>query len=345
MRSTAAGRSVRSGRLGGFLAALAFAASALAGVACSTAPAAAQATVKFGYLADPSHEAVMWAIRNGKVKSDKVKVEATPLDISALIQATAARTYDIIQTAAMAVPRAREKGLDLRIVGTGLRYHTAGEGAGIWVKKDSPIKSAADLKGRKLGVYSLGSAGTTLIRIALADVHGLNVAIKGGDMELIELPAPALPAALATGRIDAATLIHAQAYKAGQTGEFVTITQTAGDLTKKTGVRMVSAVLAGYGEKLDAAPDTYKDFLRTLHASMRYAVEHPDEVFTAVGTDTNTEPGFFKAWFSRFSDFPVLLAKDDVKAVELLWKRAIELGILKSAPPVMDTVWKAAVPE
>jgi NitT/TauT family transport system substrate-binding protein len=307
------------------------------------APARAQTTVKFGYLADPSHEAVMWALKHGKVTSDKIKVEATPLNISALIQATAARTYDVIQTAAMAIPRARERGLDLRIIAAGLRYHSSGEGAAIWVKKGSPIKTAADLKGKKLGVYSLGSAGITLIRIALADVHGLNVAVRGGDVEFVEMPAPALPAALASGRIDAATLIHAQAFKAMGGDEFVPIVQTAGDLTKKFGVRMVSAVLAGYGEKLDANPDAYKEFLRVLHASVQYALQHQDEVFPAVAKETNTEPAFFKAWFTRFSEFPAELTRNDIKAVELLWKRSIELGILKKAPPVMDTVWKPAV--
>ena len=319
----------------------------LGGVVAATivasAAANAQTTVKFGYLADPSHEAVMWALKNGKVKSDKVRVEATPLNISALIQATAAKSYDVIQTAAMAIPRARERGLDLRIVAAGLRYHASGEGAGIWVKKDSPIKSVADLKGKKLGVYSLGSAGITLIRIALADVHGLNVAVRGGDIEFVEMPAPALAAALASGRIDAATLIHAQAFKAMQENDFVAITQTAGDLTKKFGVRMVSAVLAGYGEKLDADPDVYKEFLRVLHASVQYALKNPGEVYPAVAKATNTNPEFFKAWFSRFSDFPAELTKDDVKAVELLWKRAIELNILKKAPPVMETVWKPAM--
>jgi ABC-type nitrate/sulfonate/bicarbonate transport system substrate-binding protein len=306
-------------------------------------PAAAQTTVTFGYLADPSHEAVMWALRNGKVKSDTVKIEATPLDISALIQATAARTYDVVQTAAVAVPRARERGLDLRIVGTGLRYHTSGEGAGIWVGKASTAKSVADLKGKKLGVYSLGSAGITLIRIALADVHGFNVAVRGGDIEFVEMPAPALPAALAAGRIDAATLIHAQAFKALQTGEFVAVTQTAADLTKKFGVRMVSAVLAGYGEKLDAKPDVYREFLRVLQASMEYALKNPAEVFPAVGKDTGTDPEFFKAWFTRFSDFPVRLTGDDIKAIDLLWKRAVELDILKAVPPATDTVWKPAL--
>jgi NitT/TauT family transport system substrate-binding protein len=306
-------------------------------------PVQAQTTVTFGYLADPSHEAVMWAVRNGKVKSDQVKIEGTPLDISALIQATAARSYDVVQTAAVAVPRARERGLDLRIVGAGLRYHTSGEGAGIWVKKDSPFKSVADLKGKKLGVYSLGSAGITLIRIALADVHGFNVAVRGGDIEFVEMPAPALPAALASSRIDAATLIHAQAFKALQTGEFVAITQTAQDLTAKFGVRMVSAVLAGYGEKLDSRPEVYKEFLRVLHASMEYALKNPGEVFPAVAKEANTDPAFFKAWFTRFSEFPVLLTQDDIKAIGLLWKRSVELGILKDVPPVMDTVWKPAI--
>jgi NitT/TauT family transport system substrate-binding protein len=315
----------------------------LAASVATSAPANAQTTVKFGYLADPSHEAVMWALKNGKVTSDKVKVEATPLNISALIQATAAKSYDVIQTAAMAIPRARERGLDLRIVAAGLRYHASGEGAGIWVKKGSPIKTTADLKGKKLGVYSLGSAGITLIRIALADVHGLNVAVRGGDIEFVEMPAPALPAALASGRIDAATLIHSQAFKAAQNDDFVVITQTAGDLSKKFGVRMVSAVLAGYGEKLDADPDVYKEFLRVLHASVSYALKNQAEVFPAVAKETNTDPEFFKAWFTRYSDFPAELTKSDVKAVELLWKRSIELGILKQAPPVMETIWQPAI--
>jgi NitT/TauT family transport system substrate-binding protein len=305
--------------------------------------AQAQTKITFGYLADPSHEAALWALRNGKVKSDTIVVESTPLNISALIQATAAKTYDIIETAAVAVPRARERGLDLRIVGTGLRYHKSGEGSGIWVKKGSPIKTVADLKGKKLGVYSLGSAGITLIRIALADVHGFNVNVRGGDVEFLEMPAPALPAALASGSIDAATLIHAQAYKAMQTGEFVPITQTAEDLTKKFGVRMVSAVLAGYGDKLDANAAAYTEFLRLVHASTEYAQAHPDEVFPAVGKETKTDPEFFKVWFSRFSEFPVLLSKDDIKAIGLLWKRSIEMGILKGAPPVEQAIWKPAL--
>ena len=90
------------------------------------------------------------------------------------------------------------------------------------------------------------------------------------------MPAPALPAALAAGRIDAATLIHAQAFKALQTGEFVAVTQTAADLTKKFGVRMVSAVLAGYGEKLDAKVTNIDNANRRVTLSIK-ALEIEDE--------------------------------------------------------------------
>lgn len=310
-------------------------------------PFAAQAKeqVTFGYLADPSHEAVMWALRNGKVKSDLIDVVATPLEIPALIQATSARTYDVIQTAAMAIPPARARGLDLLIMGAGLRYHMSGEGAGIWVKKDSPIKTIADLKGKRLAVYSLGSAGITLVRIALNEVYGLNVSLKGGDLTFVELPAPAMPAALATDKVDAATLIHAQAFNAMKTGEFRAIAQTAHDLTDSFKVRMVSAVIAGYGDKLRAKPKVYREFQRVVRASVDYAKQHPDEVYTAVGKQFNIDPAFFDAWFSRFSDYPVLLSAQDVTAIDLLWKKSKDLDILKAYPPIQESIWDQALRE
>ena len=70
---------------------------------------------------------------------------------------------------------------------------------------------------------------------------------------------------------------------------------------------MVSAVLAGYGEKLEAKPAAYREFLRLLHASLDYALDAPGRGVPAVGKETNIDPAFFKAWFTRFSEFPVLL--------------------------------------
>lgn len=192
-------------------------------VSFSITPVVAQekTTVTFGYLADPSHEAALYALRKGLVVSDTVHVEATPLDVAALQQATAARTFDVIQTAAMAVPRAKARGLPLEVIGTGLRNHKSGASGGIWVPADSQIRDVRDLKGKRLAVYSMSSAGITLTRLALHHKWGLNVAAPGGDIQFVELPAPAMPAALAAGRVDAATLVHSQAYQASQTNNSV----------------------------------------------------------------------------------------------------------------------------
>ena len=307
--------------------------------------ALAKEVVKFGYLSDPSHEAVMWALKKGKVKSDSIEVQADALQIPALIQATIAQTYDVVQTAGMAIPRARSKGLDLRIIGTALRYHKAGEGADIWVRQDSPLQTAGDLKGKKLAVYSLGSSGITLIRIALANSHGFNVSLKGGDIEFVEMPPPGMPAALESGTIDAATLIHAQAFKAQNTNAFRSIVSTAPDNYNEFGVRMVSAVLAGYGKKLDAKPEVHREFLRLLHASVEYAKANPDEVFGSVAEATGTDVEFFKRWFSEYSDFPVLMSQEDMTAIQTLWDQAKTLGMLKESPDISGTVWSETLKE
>ena len=127
----------------------------------------------------------------------------------------------------MAIPRAKSKGLDLEVLATGLRSHNKKHSGDIWVRKDSPIRTADDLKGKKIGVYSLNSTGITLVRIALWKKYGHNVSFQGGDSEWVQVPAPSIPAALASDQIDAGTLIHAQAYKAMRSGDFRSVVAAA----------------------------------------------------------------------------------------------------------------------
>ena len=303
----------------------------------------AKQVLSFAYLADPSHDAVLWALRHGKVTSDTVEITATSMDIPGMLQAIPARTYDIVETAALALPRARQRGLDVRIIGAALRSGASGEGGAIWVRNDSPIRSVDDLKGKKLGVFSISSAGITLVRIALAEAHGFNVAARGGDIEFIEVPPPAMPAALQTGRVDAATLIHAQAYLAMKDGNFRPVVETGKDLNKLFGVQMDSAVLAGYGDKLDADPKLYQDAMKLLLASKDYALAHPDEVFDAVAKDDNVDPDFFKVWFGRYAEFPVAISDNDIKALDILYQEAIKLKILDKAPSAASIVWSEAL--
>jgi NitT/TauT family transport system substrate-binding protein len=235
------------------------------------APAAAKDTISFAYLLDPAYDAVVWPLTHGKVTSDTVDVQVKSLDIPALLQATGAKTYDVVMTAAIGVPQAKSRGLELSIMATALRNQEhGGKGGSIYVKTDSPYKTMQDLKGKTLATQSMPSTGTTLMRIGLWKTYGLNVSFDGGDLRWVEVPATAMPGALLTGRIDAASLTHSEAYNASKSKEFRIVANLDDAINKAVGEPAVVAILAGYPEKLAAKPAAYKEFARMVKASADY---------------------------------------------------------------------------
>ena len=120
------------------------AAAAPAVLAASPVRAQSRQKVTYAHLLDPGFDVGVWAIRNGKVKSDTIEVETTGLLIPQLLQATATKQYDVIMTAVIGVPAALARGLDVRILSSALHASQAGEGGGVWVKKGSPVKSGGE---------------------------------------------------------------------------------------------------------------------------------------------------------------------------------------------------------
>ena len=90
----------------------------------------AKEKVTYAYLADPALEGILYAIKSGKVTSDLIDVEASALQIPALISSTPAKKYDVIMNAVMAIPFAKKRGLDLVVLSSALRSAPGREGAG-----------------------------------------------------------------------------------------------------------------------------------------------------------------------------------------------------------------------
>lgn len=324
------------------------------GVAMLSAAAAAFAgsanakeKITYAYLADPALEGVLYGIKSGKVTSDKIEIEASALQIPALISSTPTKKYDVLMNAVMAIPFAKRRGLDLVVLSSALRASKGRLGAGIWVKNDSPYKTLADLKGKTIGSYSLRATGTTWIRIALWKKHGMNVSYKGGDFSWVEMPAPALLSALETGRVDAATLIHSQAYKAKGSGNYRVLAWTNKDNKELFGVDTLAAVHVTYPEKLQARPEAFKEFNRMLRESVQYALDNTDEVGEAIAkSTTKITPDYFKAWLADYSYTPAAISDEDRVAMKTVWAMAKEMGILKDDPPDVDAViWEHAIKE
>jgi NitT/TauT family transport system substrate-binding protein len=299
--------------------------------------------VTYAYLLDPAYDAVTWAMSNSKIASDKITVEARGLAIPQLIQATSAKQYDVIMTAVIALPPAAARGLELKVLSNALQQSPAGEGAGIWVKSDSPLKNPKDLKGKTLGSYALRSTGYTQVRLAMIKKYGLNAALEGGDVKQVEIQAPNLPGALAAGQIDAATLIHSQAFRALKSGEFRPIAETGRDNIEAFGMRFISALNVSYPERLAQRPEAFKEFNRMFRESVRYALANKNEVFEAVGKQNNLPPEFFSWWFEKSSDVPGTFDDSHAQIINKFYELSKEIGMIQTTPDIRSFVWEHAL--
>ncbi len=315
----------------------------VAGVLSSGGISPAKDVVKFASQQDPVFIAAAWPIQNGKVKSDLVEIDFSFLGIGELNQAPATQQYDVVHTTTLAVPRARAQGIPMSIIAISNRYPVKGDGADIWVKDASPYKTVADLKGHTIGTYGLNSGGFTNVRQVLALKYGFDVRLEGGDCRFVELPAPALPAALDSGHIDAATFVHAQIYKAKKAGGVRPVVKVQEDAYALFGVQVPSLALVAYDEKLKAKPEIYKAFLKLLQESIAYLHAHPDEVFKAVGAQQRVNPEYFAMWFSDFGDIPYALGPDDVSALQKSWEASYRIGVLPEVPQVASLIWREAM--
>ena len=294
--------------------------------------------ITYAYLLDPAFDAVVWAIKNGKVKSDLIDLEVSGLLIPQLLQATSTKQFDVVMTAVIGVPAAAARGLDLRILSAALHASPVGEGGGVWVKKDSPIKSVAALKGKTLASYGLRSTGYMFVREAMRRKFGLNMALEGGDVRQVEVQAPNLPAALATGQADAASLIHSQAWRAMQSGDFVNICETGQILNEYYGP-LVSAINVSYPERLAARPEAFAEFNRMFKASSAYALSNRDEVFGAMAKQANIERKFFDWWFDKTTNVPGIFGDAQFKAVSQAWQIGKDMGMIANVPDLRALVW------
>jgi ABC-type nitrate/sulfonate/bicarbonate transport system substrate-binding protein len=311
--------------------------------AASTPPALAKTKLSFAFVTDPTHEMYVYAIRKGIVKSDTLDLELVTLAIPALIQGFLGKQYDIVETSMISLPRAVERGLDVRMLFTAIGRLSPGPTLDIWVKKDSPVKSVHELKGKKIAVFGLGSTALTMIRVALAKEHRFNVELQGGDFNWVQLPTAVIPAAILRGETEAGCLLYGQVFEAGKTGEFRSIYSGVDVLTREAGARMVLPVIVGYPEKIAKDEAAYKEFNRMLVGSLRYASENKKEVAEAIAKTSNVSTEFLINVLDGIATFKTPVENEDLKALDYFWNAAKDVGLLKTVPSARSLAWQPAM--
>lgn len=307
-------------------------------VAPSSAALAQQKTVvTFAYTDDVTYEPYVYAIEKGIVSSKTIELKLVPLAIPALLQSTGTKQYDLLETSPLLLANAVSKGLDARVAGTG---GIVQGGRFVFVKKDSPIKTPAELKGKSMGVTAVASTLVAHIRAVLAKQYHLNVSLENGDIHWVDLPPPTLTAALDRGQVDSAFLIHVASLRALQSGKYRVLVDMTKDFRTDFGVSPLVSVVATYDSKIAEKGAALHDAMSMLRASAAYAKAHEAQVIEAVAKEHNFPAKDLRtvsfAWYS----IGFTLGPQDKKAIATILNVGKTEGLIQSYPPLTKFLWE-----
>jgi NitT/TauT family transport system substrate-binding protein len=151
------------------------------------------------------NSAVLWYAQDlGYFKEENLDVKITPMTNSgAIIAAIAGGGGDIGNSVVGSLADARAKGIPILYFAPAGLYDATSPTASLAVVKDSPIRKAADLSGKIVAVSGLNDLTYYATR-AWIDKNGG----KSAEVKYVELPFPAMAAALESHRVDAAYIIE-----------------------------------------------------------------------------------------------------------------------------------------
>jgi NitT/TauT family transport system substrate-binding protein len=193
---------------------------AAGGAAALSAPRAAQAQTrtKLRLALIPSDFAAQaWYAKDlGMFDRAGLDVELSTISNgSAILAALTAGALDVGFSNVVAVAVAHEKGLAFAFIAAAVVHTSDDDITGLLaVAANSPLRTAKDLEDKTIAVSGINELATMTIKHYL-DLNGVDV----NRVKFIELPFAAMPEAVRTGRVDAASLNRTAAPTIGKPGD------------------------------------------------------------------------------------------------------------------------------
>lgn len=177
-------------------------------------------TVSFITTVADDMRSFLYAQSSGLFRQAGLELTFTPAATGAVVaQAIVGGAADIGKASITSIIAAYARGLAFAVIAPGLSYRKEDPTAGILVKADSPLKTVLDLQGKTVTCSAIGDIAYLGLRSLIDKAGGDSSTVKW-----IEMPFPAVSAAIQEGRVDAGLMgepAMMQDIKAGKIRYFV----------------------------------------------------------------------------------------------------------------------------
>jgi NitT/TauT family transport system substrate-binding protein len=334
--------SARSTRYGVAAAAVALLLSACGDDAGSTSDAGSSAggspaetvTIKIAEYNDPGYAALLYPVMKGLVEADGVDVQIDLLPVPGLIQAVSTQQYDLINSAAIAVPRLAAGGVPIRVVEPDTLLQNGVENYAIVTKADSGITDFADLRGKRLGVEAVAATNTLQLRLALSKQAGLDVATEQGDITFVETPAAQMQQLLDAGDIDAMYLYGPALFNVIEDDNYRGLGSPQEAYGSEYDTEILVSTLVSFENIIAAKGDAIEATTALLRESVEYALAHKDEIYPVIEKEYSLPAGYLDWALEYTVAYPEMTDEELVDALTTLYDGAAEIGALESVPDV-----------
>jgi NitT/TauT family transport system substrate-binding protein len=204
----------------------------------------------------------------GFYAEEGLKYEEIKIDVNQTHQLLTTGQIDVTNFLLSGMIQPLANGLDVKIplgLHTGCIKVLAAPGSG--------IRSAEDLRGRRIGVSGLGAPPTLIAQRYLARL-GINVGPNGGEVEWVIFSPGDLPLALERGQVDAIAINDPAAWIVEQDGKGRVIINTTTDEYLKD---EICCVVEASSRVYKNHPEALAKFSRALQKAARYVEENPEE--------------------------------------------------------------------
>jgi NitT/TauT family transport system substrate-binding protein len=303
------------------------AAGALAAAAPSLRARAAGATIRFLTVHSEQGASAIYADREGFFERAGLDVQLELLANGATVLSAVvggAAELGVANPVSLAV--AHQHGAPVVAFAPTAYYNGASLTSLLLVARDSPIRSAADLNGKTVGVNGLKNTP----QFATEEW----IARGGGDpqsVKFIEMPYDAMPTALAQGRVDAAYCAEPALSAARKT------TRVLGDPYRAVAPQFLTGVYITTTGYADANPEIVARVAAALHDTAVWANAHPAETAATLAAVTKIDLAVVRSMArSRYAER--LTPEDLQPPIDL----AAKYGLLSGTIPARELIWSRA---